>query len=526
MGGCSTKIYAWSDDGDLREASRPTVYLAPPEFFSNRVTEVRHSRGSYRTSHRASPSTIAVKPEESVAITVRTNAYQAHVVSAQRLMNSQGPAAAKFVALRDIYASETQLVETVRRWEEGTSETLFMDACELDVAAGALPPLAAPAMRGKPIFQCFLEQVTAGTKTVCQAFPSVLYSDKQCVAFVPAGFRGNGEADGAAFDALLHKARGHRPTAVQQQELVNSLALTPLTINPASRNHGRSAALMSLVHVLVIPRRRIYNAVTLTAADVPLVSSARTRGARHTHPSRVQTSRVQTSRIDTSRARHIARARALHRRPSGALLAWPSQQCDAGAPTPPHVHTTPHRVHRSATCRRWAATACARCSGLMDETSTAVPRPSPRCRARSRSSARPPTCPEALAWGRMPPSSSGAADGGASQRRRSMCAGFPWSFPCTLHALVMHSPCPSPVPSMHVPCAWAHLDPGRCGPAARSTNLHADLRALPLTISGCGCLVGSPAAVNRLAPLACHVRRAAHVYLRLPRPQGVCMPSY
>lgn len=35
---------------------------------------------------------------------------------------------------------------------------------------------------------------------------------------------------------------------------------------------------MSLVHVLVIPRRRIYNAVTLTAADVPLVNHMRQVG--------------------------------------------------------------------------------------------------------------------------------------------------------------------------------------------------------------------------------------------------------
>lgn len=185
----------------------------------------------------------------------------------QRLVSAPGPAAGRFVLLREFFEEDTVLLEKVRSWEAGEVDTLFLDSEQTAVAAGALPAHLPAAMRGKPIFQCFLEDVDSGRKRLSQAFPTVVYSDAQCVAFIPAGFRGDAENDEAAF-AEFQATDGSK---LAQQQLVNSLSLTPLTINPASFNHGHGAALMSLVHVLVIPRRRIYNAVTLKESDVGLV---------------------------------------------------------------------------------------------------------------------------------------------------------------------------------------------------------------------------------------------------------------
>ena len=53
--------------------------------------------------------------------------------------------------------------------------------------------------------------------------------------------------------------------------LLNAATLTQLTINPASRALGGAAARQSLSHVLVVPRTRRYNAVSLTESDTGLV---------------------------------------------------------------------------------------------------------------------------------------------------------------------------------------------------------------------------------------------------------------
>lgn len=43
------------------------------------------------------------------------------------------------------------------------------------------------------------------------------------------------------------------------------------SVNPAMTRIGGNSALMSLVHVLVIPKKRIYNALTLWKKDIPLI---------------------------------------------------------------------------------------------------------------------------------------------------------------------------------------------------------------------------------------------------------------
>ena len=59
------------------------------------------------------------------------------------------------------------------------------------------------------------------------------------------------------------------------QAMVNKLTLTPLALNPTSYHHGGHSALQSLVHVLVMPKQRIFNAVTLQRRHVPLIKHMR-----------------------------------------------------------------------------------------------------------------------------------------------------------------------------------------------------------------------------------------------------------
>ena len=184
-----------------------------------------------------------------------------------RLVSTAGPALARYHMSRDFYEEHTALVETVRKWEAGETDTLFVDEAAGEVAEGALPASLPQAMRGKPIFQCFVEDVESGRKCLAEAFPTILYSDARCLAFIPAGFRGSADHDARALQAYA-ASDGSRK---EQQQLVNEMSLMPLTMNPTSLNQGHGASLMSLVHVLVIPRKRLYNAVTLKPEDAELV---------------------------------------------------------------------------------------------------------------------------------------------------------------------------------------------------------------------------------------------------------------
>ncbi len=178
------------------------------------------------------------------------------------------PPALHFQALRHEFCNDADLAEAVRRWEAGESDQMWVDEAQTTPALGALPATLPPHMRGKPIFQCFVEQIEGGA-SLQDVLPTVVYEDRHCLVFSPAGFRG----DVAADEQLL---KGCESAGLQA--VADRLTKTPLTMNPTSLNHGQGAALMSHAHVLIIPRRRIYNAVTLKESDVSLVRHMATVG--------------------------------------------------------------------------------------------------------------------------------------------------------------------------------------------------------------------------------------------------------
>jgi len=160
-------------------------------------------------------------------------------------LQKRGPDQARFSFKRRCFDEDEALASAVRRWEAGETDTIYIDAEGLKSAHGCLPAMLPPLLRGKPIFQCFLEQLDSGEKSLTQAFPSVIFCDDQCVAFLPAGFRGtsgSAERNAAAFAGFVSSAHesGGKVTPAMQQELMNSTTLTPLTINPSSMNQGHA----------------------------------------------------------------------------------------------------------------------------------------------------------------------------------------------------------------------------------------------------------------------------------------------
>lgn len=292
MGGAISRISPFEDVfASLRGSDKYSAY-EPPIWFEDmsgrRGSGYRRGSGRHQVDRK---STKAIrKSTEAGGISRDSSPRVAHMASHtssstvdfsvntaakslaryQRLLDMPGPDSLHYKLLRDIFNEDVHLTSVVQEWEAGRSATLFLDAAEEGVADGVLPSSLPPALRGKPIFQALLEQVECGDKALSQAFPSVIYGDAQCVAFTPAGFRGDVNRNAAAVDAIRHKHKKLN-VAAAMQELTESLCLTPLTMNPVSSNQGKCAALMSHAHVLVIPRERKYNAVTLTSADVPLI---------------------------------------------------------------------------------------------------------------------------------------------------------------------------------------------------------------------------------------------------------------
>jgi len=181
------------------------------------------------------------------------------------------PPALHFQKLRDEFLHDATLCKTIGRWEAGECDGLWIDEAQTQTALGALPASLPPHMRGKPIFQWFMEQLEGGS-TLQSVLPTCIYHDKQVLVFAPAGFRGDAEADALSLEAChAAGADGNLPGGICLQTMADRLTKTPLTMNPTSLNRAGGAALMSHAHLLIVPRRRIYNAVTLKESDVALV---------------------------------------------------------------------------------------------------------------------------------------------------------------------------------------------------------------------------------------------------------------
>jgi hypothetical protein len=126
-------------------------------------------------------------------------------------------------------------------WEQGTTDTISFqnDAGESVYAQGTCP--GGPNI-GKPVFQ-FLNM----KKSFSEGGTMVAESEN-AVSFIPAGFRN---------------------------------APTQNTMNPVREEIGGSSALMSLVHVLTIPKDiRIYNACTLRKNHIPLLEEMKELGEK------------------------------------------------------------------------------------------------------------------------------------------------------------------------------------------------------------------------------------------------------
>ena len=137
--------------------------------------------------------------------------------------------------------SDWELQGAVDAWEQGTTDTIaYEDGEGGEVYAPGTCP-GGPNI-GRPVFQ-FLNM----GKSFADGGTMVAES-ANCISFIPAGFRD---------------------------------AATQNTMNPVREEIGSASALMSLVHVLTVPKDiRIYNAVTLKPEHKPLLEEMRVLGEK------------------------------------------------------------------------------------------------------------------------------------------------------------------------------------------------------------------------------------------------------
>ena len=142
--------------------------------------------------------------------------------------------------LEQFHSASDTLKDAIHQWETGLTDTItYEQEGKLVLAPGTCPggPNA-----GKPFFQ-FLplkKSFEEGGTMVCES--------ENCISFIPAGYRG---------------------------------ADTPNTMNPVREEIAGTTALMSLVHVLTIPKDiRIYNAATLRPEHLPLLKEMEDLGKK------------------------------------------------------------------------------------------------------------------------------------------------------------------------------------------------------------------------------------------------------
>jgi len=141
------------------------------------------------------------------------------------------------------YQEETDwgLQDAVDSWEMGDSDTITYEGASGTIVSAPGTCLSRPNI-GKPVFQ-FLNM----SKSFADGGTMVAES-ANCISFIPAGFKD---------------------------------APTQNTMNPVREEIGGTSALMSLVHVLTIPKDiRIYNAATLKPEHKPLLEEMRVLGEK------------------------------------------------------------------------------------------------------------------------------------------------------------------------------------------------------------------------------------------------------
>jgi len=141
---------------------------------------------------------------------------------------------------KDLFSAFQQnhdLVKVVRAWESGETETMMLNGAPAEGTAPGGPHM------GQPVFAYKVEPRTPLSDGGLQ----VMESDN-CIAFIPGGFRD---------------------------------AATVNTMNPVREDIGGLSALMSLAHVLTMPKNvRIYNAATLKEEHLPLLEEMKNLGQK------------------------------------------------------------------------------------------------------------------------------------------------------------------------------------------------------------------------------------------------------
>lgn len=152
-------------------------------------------------------------------------------------MLSRQSSVTPFESQKRMFTSVPGLRECVEKWQKGETDTLMID--ETTPADGTMP---GGNNLGKPLFQ-FLPV----NKTTSEG-GTMIYQSDNCISFIPAGFR--------------------------NAETVNKM-------NPVREEIGGLSTLQSLVHILTIPKnKRIYNAVSLTKEDIPLLEEMKVCGEK------------------------------------------------------------------------------------------------------------------------------------------------------------------------------------------------------------------------------------------------------
>jgi hypothetical protein len=134
-----------------------------------------------------------------------------------------------------------ELAEAIDSWEKGETDSIsYTDNEETVYAPGTVP--GGPNI-GQPVFQFKQEP-----RTPIAEGGLMVADSENCVSFIPGGFRGG---------------------------------TTVNTMNPVREAVGGLSALMSLVHVVTIPKdKRIYNANTLREEHIPLLQEMKELGEK------------------------------------------------------------------------------------------------------------------------------------------------------------------------------------------------------------------------------------------------------
>ena len=126
--------------------------------------------------------------------------------------------------------------DSIEKWEKYKVDTLHPET------TGIIPSFR------KPAFQLCMQNLDNPKAKF--KFTTILERTKDYIVIVPAGYRPNSNNKSLKYPV----------------DTFNS-------VNPASCRLGGNSALMSLVHVLVIPMKRIYNGITLKKKDMSLVKN-------------------------------------------------------------------------------------------------------------------------------------------------------------------------------------------------------------------------------------------------------------